>query len=136
YAVVVDALASAALCALLGALFAVVLELVHIRWRPATIAAAYVAGAAAAVLLLVGLFWSYTMNGADREVGVPLGPAVLIIVLAVVVGAVLYWLSQTFADAMFASVPRVAIIGISLTLCLALIVPGQVAVEGMQHNYA
>src|SRR5438105_5065848 len=58
YAIVVDSLASAGICALLGALVAVGVRLAPSRWSTRSVAAVYVAGSAAIVLTVVGLFWA------------------------------------------------------------------------------
>jgi arylsulfatase A-like enzyme len=134
YAVVVDALASAGICAVLGALVAIALRFMPWRWSARAVAAAYIAGAAAIVVILVGLFWAYKANGADRETGIPAGSVALILLLGLAVGGSLYPLSRGFAAAVLASARWVAVVGIALTLCLGLVFPGQVLVEAMQHR--
>src|SRR3954468_19109937 len=58
YAIVVDALACAAIAAVVGTLFALILRLSRSSLRPERVAAFYISGSTTLLLILVGWLWA------------------------------------------------------------------------------
>lgn len=131
YALVVDALACAGVCAVAGAAFAGAASATK---SARAVAALYFAGSTSIVLLLVGWLWAFRAQGADPLVGVPVGILVWILVVALGVGAVAYRLAYPVAQSLLAPTGRLATAGVVVVAALALVIPIQVLLEARQHG--
>ncbi len=134
YAVVIDGLAGAGLSMVVGVVLAVVVRVVRPSIGPQRLAALHVAAAASAVLLVVGMLWSFRAHGADRTVGMPTATVVAIAMLAIAVGALLYVPARGFAPQALRSVKVTALVGIIGSIVLAAVFPAQVVLEARQHT--
>jgi arylsulfatase A-like enzyme len=129
YAFVIDALICAGTCALSGAAFGALVTVTRLRESPALAARFHLAGSTTIVLLFVGWLWAFRAQGADLRYGVPLGIFVWLIVLSLLAGAAVYGLAKSLSGRTFASTRRLAAVGLSATVLLALVIPAQVMLE-------
>ena len=133
YAVIVDALACAAITALLGAIFALVLRLARASLRPDRVAALYVSGSATILLALAGWLWAFRAAGGDRGTGVRSDVFAVVLIVAVACGVLVHPLAQSFAVHFFARPGRLVIGAVVPIMALALVFPVQVLLEARQQ---
>jgi arylsulfatase A-like enzyme len=136
YALVIDGLAGAGLSAIVGLVVAGLVCALRPTVGTRRLAAIQVSVAATTVLLVVGVLWSFRAYGATRELGMPTATVIAIVLLALIIGALLYVPARGFAPVLLSSVGRTAIAGIVGFVCLALVVPAQVIIEARQHARA
>ena len=133
YALVVDALACAGVCAVAGTVFAALASATRLALSARAMAAVHFAGSTTIVLLLVGWLWAFRAQGADPLVGVPAGIFVWILVLALGVGALAYRIAYPVAQSLLAPTGRLAAASVTVIVALALVIPIQVFLEARQH---
>lgn len=133
YAAVIDGLAGASIAAMLGLVFGAVVWWRRPAMPPRRLAAIQAAVACTAVLLVVGLVWAYRDHGANRDIGIPAPTVAAIVLLALMLGALLYVPLQGVMPSLLASARRTAMVGVIGYVGLALVIPVQVLVEARQH---
>ncbi|MPZ15879.1 MAG: sulfatase-like hydrolase/transferase [Chloroflexi bacterium] len=133
YAVIVDALVIGGLSALAGAALAGVLQVARLKTAPRTIAALFVAGTVAIVLVLAGLLWAYRAHAALSNEALPTPLALSILIVAIGIGVLVYPIARSFAHRLLAHTRRVAVVGITASVALALVLPSQAILEARRH---
>jgi arylsulfatase A-like enzyme len=134
YAIVVDALAAAAIVAVLGAFVALILRVGRPRIDPERVAAFYVSASTTLILAIVGWLWAFRAAGGDRGPGVRGDALAVILLLALGCGALVHPLAKSFALRLFARPGRLAVGAIVPIAALALVFPVQVLLEARHAN--
>src|SRR5262249_19716708 len=119
----------AGFAAIASAILAVALQYAGGRVSKRSADAMFVAIATFITIASVGFVWAFRANGADRTIGVPVLESIVILGIALGVGALVHRLAHGYASNVLASAWRVATFGVVGTMIVGAVFPAQVLIE-------